>query len=156
MLRFPQVGRWLDDMSAFRQVGLDTNVIIYSLENVAPYRELTGQVLRLMDRGLIVGHVSTVVETEVLVKPMRDRNRRALETIELFFRNSPNLVIRSVDRTVARRAAAVRASSRLSLPDATIVATALEDRCDVLIGNDSSVAKYASGIPYLYLNDYLS
>ena len=156
MLRFPQVSRWLDDMSAFRQVGLDTNVIIYSLENVAPYRELTGQVLRLMDRGLIVGHVSTVVETEVLVKPMRDRNRRALETIELFFRNSPNLVIRSVDRTVARRAAAVRASSRLSLPDATIVATALEDRCDVLIGNDSSVAKYASGIPYLYLNDYLS
>ena len=156
MLRFPQVGRWLDDMSEFRQVGLDTNVIIYSLENVAPYRELTGQVLRLMDRGLIVGHVSTVVETEVLVKPMRDRNRRALETIELFFRNSPNLVIRSVDRTVARRAAAVRAASRLSLPDATIVATALEDRCDVLIGNDSSVARYASGIPYLYLNDYLS
>ena len=156
MLRFPQINRWLDDMSAYRQVGLDTNVIIYSLENVAPYRELTGQVLRLMDRGLIVGHVSTVVETEVLVKPMRDRNRRALETIELFFRNSPNLVIRSVDRTVARRAAAVRASSRLSLPDATIVATALEDRCDVLIGNDSSVAKYASGIPYLYLNDYLS
>ena len=143
-------------MSEFRQVGLDTNVIIYSLENVAPYRELTGQVLRLMDRGLIVGHVSTVVETEVLVKPMRDRNRRALETIELFFRNSPNLVIRSVDRTVARRAAAVRAASRLSLPDATIVATALEDRCDVLIGNDSSVARYASGIPYLYLNDYLS
>ena len=87
---------------------------------------------------------------------MRDRNRRALETIELFFRNSPNLVIRSVDRTVARRAAAVRASSRLSLPDATIVATALEDRCDALIGNDSSVARYASGIPYLYLNDYLS
>lgn len=156
MLRFPQVGRWLDDMSEFRQVGLDTNVIIYSLENVAPYQELTGQVLRLMDRGLIVGHVSTVVETEVLVKPMRDRNRRALETIELFFRNSPNLVIRSVDRTVARRAAAVRAASRLSLPDATIVATALEDRCDVLIGNDSSVARYASGIPYLYLNDYLS
>ena len=156
MLRFPQINRWLDDMSAYRQVGLDTNVIIYSLENVAPYRELTGQVLRLMDRGLIVGHVSTVVETEVLVKPMRDRNRRALETIELFFRNSPNLVIRSVDRTVARRAAAVRASSRLSLPDATIVATALEDRCDVLIGNDSSVARYASGIPYLYLNDYLS
>ena len=156
MLRFPQVSRWLNDMSAFRQVGLDTNVIIYSLENVAPYRELTGQVLRLMDRGLIVGHVSTVVETEVLVKPMRDRNRRALETIELFFRNSPNLVIRSVDRTVARRAAAVRASSRLSLPDATIVATALEDRCDVLIGNDSSVARYSSGIPYLYLNDYLS
>ena len=98
-------------MSAFRQVGLDTNVIIYSLENVAPYRELTGQVLRLMDHGLIVGHVSTVVEAEVLVKPMRDRNRRALETIELFFRNSPNLVIRSVDRMVARRAAAVRASS---------------------------------------------
>ena len=156
MLRFPQMDRWLGDMSAFRQVGLDTNVIIYSLENVPPYRELTGQVLRLMDRGLIVGHVSTVVETEVLVKPMRDRNRRALETIELFFRNSPNLVIRSVDRTVARRAAAVRASSRLSLPDATIVATALEDRCDVLIGNDSSVARYASGIPYLYLNDYLS
>ena len=90
MLRFPQMNRWLDDLSAYRHVGLDTNVIIYFLEDVVPYRELAGQVLHMMDRGLIVGSISTVVEAEVLVKPLRDRNRRAQETIELFFRNSPN------------------------------------------------------------------
>ena len=156
MLRFPLIDRWLQDLRAFRQVALDTNVIIYSLEGVLPYSELAGHVLHMMDRGLIAGSISTVVEAEVLVRPLRDRNRRAMETIELFFRNSPNLVLRSVDRAVARRAAAVRASTPLRLPDSIIVATALEERCDVLIGNDGLMAKHVSGIPYLYLDDYLS
>ena len=155
MLRFPQMNRWLDDLSAYRHVGLDTNVIIYFLEDVVPYRELAGQVLQMMDRGLIVGSVSTVVEAEVLVKPLRDRNRRAQETIELFFRNSPNLVMRGVDRTVARRAASVRASSRLRLPDAIVVATAIEERCDVLIGNDRDMYRDVSHIPYLHLDNYV-
>ena len=76
--------------------------------------------------------------------------------MELFFRDSPNLVIRSFDRTIAKRAALVRASNRLLLPDAIIVATALEERCDAIIGNDSVIASQAVGIPYLYLNDYVS
>ena len=156
MMGFPQVGRWLDDLRTCRQVGLDTNVLIYLLDNVQPYRELAGQVLHMMDRGLIVASISTIVEAEMLVRPIRDRNRRAQETIELFLRNSPNLVLRSVDRAVAKRAAEVRAASRLRLPDAIVVATAIEERCDVLIGNDGKMSRGVPGIQYLHLDDYIT
>lgn len=143
-------------MRAYRRVALDTNVVIYALEDVAPYRELAQHLLRMIERGFMTGTVSTVVEAEVLVKPLRERDRAALDKVELFFRDSPNLVIRSFDRTIAKRAALVRASNRLLLPDAIIVATALEERCDAIIGNDSVIASQAVGIPYLYLNDYVS
>jgi predicted nucleic acid-binding protein len=109
-----------------------------------------------MERGLMMGSVSTVVEAEVMVKPLRNRDWLALDRLELFFGNSPNLIVKSFDRTIARRAALVRASSRLALPDAIIVATALEDRCEALIGNDSSMSQQTLGLPYLHLNDYIS
>ena len=66
-----------------------------------------------------------------------------------------DLRVRSVDRTVAQRAARVRAQTRLDPLDAIIVATALEERCDAMIGNDSFIASRSIGIPYLYLNDYI-
>ncbi len=156
MIGLPQIGRWLDDLRSCRQVGLDTNVLIYLLDNVQPYRDLAGPVLHMMDRGLMVGCISTIVEAEMLVRPIRDRDRRAQETIELFLRNSPNLVLRSVDRAVAKRAAEVRAASRLRLPDAIVVATAIEERCDVLIGNDGKMSRGVPGIQYLHLDDYIT
>ena len=39
--------------------------------------------------------------------------------------------------------------------DAIIVATAVEERCDAIIGNDSMMAARTTDIPYLYLNDYV-
>jgi len=156
MMGFPQTDRWLDELRTCRQVGLDTNVLIYLLDDVQPYRELAGQVLHMMDRGLMVGCISTIVEAEMLVRPIRDRNHRAQETIELFLRNSPNLVLRGVDRAVAKRAAEVRAASRLRLPDAIVVATAIEERCDVLIGNDRAMSRGLPGIQYLHLDNFVT
>ena len=156
MMRVPQIDQWLQDLRAYRRVALDTNVVIYALEDVAPYKELAQHVLRLMERGYMTGLVSTLVEAEVLVKPLREQDQSTLEKIELFFRDAPNLVLRSLDRTIAKRAALVRANSRLTLPDAIIVATALEERCDAIIGNDASMSQYTFGLPYLRLDDYIS
>jgi predicted nucleic acid-binding protein len=156
MLRSPRIAQWLQDLRAYSRVALDTNVVIYALDDVAPYKELAQHLLRLMQQGLITGVVSTIVESETLVKPLRQQDWAVLAKVELFFRSSPNLVIRSFDRAVARRAAMVRAGSRLPLPDAIIVATGLEERCDALVGNDRSIASRSIGIPYLYLDNYVS
>ncbi len=155
MYRLPQIDRWLQDLSSYRRIALDTNTIIYGLEGVAPFRELAQHLFRLMERGLVIGTASTVVEAEMLVKPLRDRDLPTLQKVELFFRNSPNLMIRSVDRDVARRAAKVRATTRIRLPDAIIVATALEERCDAIVGNDFQVASQSIEIPYLCLDNYI-
>lgn len=156
MDHFPEIDRWLQDLRAYRRVALDTNVVIYALENVAPYRELAQHLLRLMERGLMIGSVSAIVEAEVMVKPLRNRDWVTLDKLELFFGNSPNLIVKSLDRAIAKRAALVRANSRLALPDAIIVATALEDRCEVLVGNDSAMLQETLGLPYLHLNSYIS
>jgi len=148
--------QWIQDLRAYRRVALDTNVIIYALEDVEPYSELARHVLQLIERGSITGTASTVVEAEALVKPLRNQDWLAVEKIDLFFRSSPNLVLRGVDRTIARRAALVRANSRMSLPDAIIVATALEERCDAIVGNDAAIASQTLDIPYLRLDNYIS
>jgi predicted nucleic acid-binding protein len=84
------------------------------------------------------------------------RKRLELERAVLFFRNSPNLAVIDCDQVIARRAAEVRAASRMPLPDAIIVATALEARCDALIGNDARMARHTFGLPYLYMNSYIN
>jgi predicted nucleic acid-binding protein len=152
----PQMDLWLQDLSPYLRASLDTNVVIYALEDVEPFKELTQHLLERMEQGVMTGTVSTVVEAELLVKPLRERDRLALNRAELFFTNSPNLVIRALDRTIAARAAMVKATSPLSLPDAVVVATAVGEGCDVLIGNDAAMMKHRFGVPYLYLNDYVS
>ena len=150
-----QVDRWLKDLTAYRRLALDTNLLIYALNGMMPYQELARHLFALMERGLVMAIASTVVEAEVLVKPLRDRDMLALDRVVLFFRESPNLLIRDFDRSVSRRAAQIRATSHLRLPDAMIVATALEERCDAIVGNDAAMAQQVRELPYLYMENYV-
>ncbi len=143
-------------MRPFRRLALDTNVVVYALGDVRPYGELAQHLFRMFERGFMMATISTVVEAEVLVKPLRDFDHAGLEKAVMFFRDSPNFFLRSFDRAIARRAAEVRATSRLRLPDAVIVATALEERCDALVGNDAAMVGNTFGLPYVYMGDYLS
>ena len=147
---------WDSHISSVRRIGFDSNALIYFLEGQQPYYKYVAQAVAMLEDGRARGNVSTIVEMELLVKPMRDKDTAGLDRVELFLRGQTNLTIRPVDRIVARRAAHMRANIRLSPPDAIIVATALEERCDAIIGNDSVIASRATGIPYLYLDDYIS
>ena len=147
--------RWEADLSDLSRVAFDTNALVYLLNGREPYASYVAQTIGLMDGGELVGIISTVVEMELLVKPLRDRDVDMRDRAEFLLRTRPYLMVRSVDRLVARRAAAVRARSRLSAIDAIIVATALEEQCDAIIGNDSLIARRVTDIPYLYLGDYV-
>ncbi|MBI2172097.1 MAG: PIN domain-containing protein [Chloroflexi bacterium] len=131
-------------------------MVIYALEKVSPYDELAQHLLHFLERGFLSGIVSTVVETEVLVKPLMERNQLALDKAELFFRESLNLTVRAFDHALASRAAQVMANSRLRLPDAIILATGLEEHCDAVISNDHEMARRAIGIQCLLLDNYIS
>jgi predicted nucleic acid-binding protein len=147
---------WLEALRAHRRVSLDTNVVIYALEKVSPYDELAQHLLHFLERGFLSGIVSTVVETEVLVKPLRERNQLALDKAEMFFRESPHLTVRAFDHALVSRAAHVRVTTRLPLPDAIILATALEESCDAIVGNDAAMARRTVGIQYVLLDNYIS
>lgn len=151
----PQVEQWERDLGRYRRIGLDTNIIIYALENKAPYDELAVRLLSLVESGQLTAVVSTVVQAEVLVNPIRRRDVRLVGKVELFFGHFPHLRMREVDVRVAKRAASIRADTRWPLPDAIVVATALEERCDAMVGNDRRLANGAIGAPYLYMENYL-
>ena len=147
---------WTRQLLGLRRVGFDSNALIYLLEGRQPYAAYVAEITTAMERGYVKGFISTIVEMELLVKPLRERNVAVRDRIEMFLRQMPNLVVRPVNRVIARRAAEVRARTRLAPMDSIIVATGLEDRCDAIVGNDSLIASRSQGIPYLYLDDYVS
>lgn len=147
---------WMNQLAPLRRIAFDSNALIYFLEDRQPYVNYVAQAVSLMDSGQAIGVISTIAEMELLVKPMREQNTVSLGRIEIFLQQQHNLNVRSVDRIVAQRATEVRARTRLAPLDSIIVATALEEQCEVIIGNDSVIASRALGIPYLYLDDYIS
>ena len=147
---------WNARVAGLRRVAFDTNALIYLFEGRQPHAEMVAGVLHLMESGSCVGVISTIVEMELLVKPLREQDLGFVDGLNMFLRNERNLVVRSVDSLVARTAAALRARSRLGAPDSLIAATAVVERCDAIIGNDADFARRSTEVPYLRLDRYTS
>ena len=146
---------WATQIGSMRRIGFDSNALIYFLEDRQPFARYVAHAIAALTQGDALGIISTVVEMEFLVHPLRSQDKERLYRIETFLQQTPNLRIRSVDRAIARRAADVRARARLTALDAIIVATGLEERCDAIIGNDARIAARSVGIPYLCIDDYI-
>ena len=67
----------LAELKKYRKVGLDTSTLIYHLEDVEPYSELTEAVFTAIAEGSPAGILSTISATELLVQPFAEgRNDR--------------------------------------------------------------------------------
>ena len=146
--------QWTDELAGLRRVAFDANALIYFLDGRDPYRGQVVEVLRMLEDGRAVGFLSTVVEMELLVRPLRTHDTEAVERIETLLRLTPNLLVRPVARAVARAAAEVRAATGLRTPDAIIAASAILDGFDVIIGNDRDFARHVRGVRYVCLDDF--
>lgn len=147
--------RWTADVQTLRRVAFDSNAVIYALEGREPYAALLAEVFREMEEGRLIAVVSTVVEFEVLVYPFRRQDRTAADRFIWFFNAMPRLLKRAVDRSIAQSAALLRAHQRLGAVDALIAATAIEERCGAIIGNDVDMANRLVGVSYLLLDRYV-
>lgn len=144
---------WTDAISPHSRIAFDTNALAYFLEGQLPHSDRVGEALARMEQRQAAGFVSTLVELELLVRPLRQRDDQGVATVQKFFRLQPNLRLTPMDSTVAHAAAQVRAATGMRAPDAIIAATALIDRCDIIIGNDRAFAR-RSEVPYLLLDDF--
>jgi predicted nucleic acid-binding protein len=107
-----------------------------------------------VQRGECTLIVSAITEAELLVRPERDGNVDAIERITDLLSENGILVV-NVDRRIARRSAMVRAGSSLRLPDAIIVATALQTACEAIVTNDGAWRKLKD-IPLVLLDELKS
>ena len=145
---------WESHVRSLRRVALDTNSIIYTLDGTEPHASLVRSLLARAVRGELSITLSVIVEAELLVRPLRTHNARMLDGVEIFLRETPGLSVYPAERRVARRAAEIRARTRLAMPDAIIAATALDQRCDAIVGNDILMSTRLQEPPYLVLDDY--
>jgi predicted nucleic acid-binding protein len=130
------MGLILDEIPEGVSVLIDTNPIIYYLENhpalAARYQPLFTAAAQ--GRNELV--ISTITLAEVLGGPARTNNEVLLERYEQELSSNSSWRIREVDSAIAVQAARLRARYRLKLPDAIQLATALSEGCYALVTHD--------------------
>ena len=151
-----KVEAFVQKISTHQNIMLDTNAIIYFLDGTPNFINLMMAFFELVERDHLKITLSVINEAELLVKPYRESNSAALEAITFFLEEFPNLSIISLSREIGQQAAKIRAESGLRLPDAMILATAISNHCDLLLGNDMSFMQKASSyLPTIVLNEYV-
>ncbi len=100
--------------------------------------------------------VSVITEAELLIGAHKRGGAEAVERISDLL-SEDGFEIIGVDRTIARRAAALRALGvgGIGLADAIIIATGLERGCDAIVGNDYDWSKLRE-LPFVRLDDIVS
>jgi predicted nucleic acid-binding protein len=143
------------DLARAQKVGLDSSILIYHLEGLAPYAELTETVFSLLTKGAFAAVISTISITELLIKPFAESNETAIMACERFFQGLPHTTIIAPSSTIAREAARLRARYGLRTPDALLLGTALVEEAKAFLTNDTDLKRVdREGIAILLLGDY--
>jgi predicted nucleic acid-binding protein len=136
-------------------IGLDTSIFIYFLENNPRYSPLVKVALAGIENGKWKGVTSTISLMEISVRPWQLGHETAAREYEAVLAHFPNLSIVDVDRTVARKAAQLRAKYSISPPDALQIATSLNSRARAFLTNDKRLSKLQELIEILLLDDFV-
>ena len=90
-------------------------------------------------RGRLQVIVPGVAQVESLVGPLKSGSLVDIRKVMALTEGARGVMTVQADREMMFIGAEVRARTRLRLPDALVVATAMAERCDVLIGNDRAM-----------------
>ena len=151
-----KVEQFIEKLSRYKKLTLDTNTIIYFLGGVPEFIDLLTPVFEMIELGRLKAVISVISEAELLLKPHREANDAAIEAVMFFLDEFPNLDIVPVSREISRQAAKICADLSIRLPDAIILATALNTESDLLLGNDLKLMhRAASCLPAVSLKDYI-
>lgn len=133
---------------------LDTNICIYYFRQYPPVVHYLQQLY-----GQDTAHellLSTITEAELLSVRENYANRELRLGIQEFVDDSDQVI--DVDRTIARKAAAIRSrldyeyGKKIKLPDALIAATALITDSVLVSNNDKDFKHVAEVVGLKYLN----
>lgn len=139
-----------------RRIGIDTPVLIYHLEDISPYSDLTTHLLArvaVRDAQLLL---SVITVSEVLAGPWLAGERRRAEAVEAALGGLPGAVFAGIDRVTAVKAAEIRGRTKLPLPDALIVASVAHAGATVLVTNDAAWKGRPLPCRIALLDDFIS
>lgn len=117
---------------AWRSAYLDANAVIGAVE-----RDDGLQISALIDLAQLADlYTSEITLHEVLVLPLRRGDKTLVEAFHAWFDTGTMLTVVPVSRSVLVRAAELRASSSMKMPDAIHVASADLLHCDAIVSHD--------------------
>lgn len=124
-----------------KQIGLDSNVLIYFVEGSLTYQKLTKKIFESIESGKNLGICSTLSLLEILVQPYRDNNEELVNQFYGMLTTYPHLTWIDMSLEIADLGAQLRARYNLKTPDSILLATAIHSEASGFIGNDSKFKK---------------
>lgn len=120
-----------------RRIYMDTAPLVYWLDTNPAYIAKMDYIVGLVESKQLRVFTSSIALTELMVRPLRlgnvDLAQEYYDVLDLHKQFSVLLITHEV----AISAAAIRARYRLRTPDALHAASALLQRCDAFLTNDS-------------------
>lgn len=133
------------------RVYLDSNVLIYLLEDSPTWGARAGALLRACASRQVDAVVGDAVVAEVMVGALRSPGEElSRQTAELF--SDGPLAVVSHDRSMFLEAARIRAQLGGQLLDALHIATAMAAGCDAVISHDARMPRLTE-MPVLRLDE---
>ena len=141
-------------LARHRNIGLDTPVFIFQIEENPKYVDLTHQVFTWIGSPRNIAVTSTITMLEVLVQPHRESDEERIDNFYAMLSTYPHLRWIDVNLDIADRAAQVRARFNLRTPDAIQAATALVAASTGFISNDPAFRRIPD-LEVIILDDLL-
>ena len=135
------------------KIALDTNILIYFLEGIEPYASKVENLLNSFMKRENEGIISTINIPEVLIGfYVAGDEKRATRTKKLLKDLTLNgFEIVPITFEIADLAASLRAKRGGKLPDALIVATAIDQAANFVYSQDEDLQRFNEDIKVLKL-----
>lgn len=135
-----------------RRIGLDTNALVYLLEDVAPHATASQAILDAVERGAVSAVLASVGLAELVTGPARSGDGALAERYLDELRSIAGLRIEPLTTQIAVDAAVIRGVRRIGLADAIHLATARAAGATVFVTNDRTLRGSAK-LAVVYLDD---
>lgn len=145
---------WRRDLKGATGVVLDSMVLIYFLEDIAPYAALCETILEAAAAGVFSAVITPITQAELLVKPLKDNREDIANQYRAALSAIPNVRVIGMDPHLGFVAGALRAKYGLPLPDMFQVAQALRSPRPLLLTNDKALRQVAE-VQIIMLDDLL-
>ena len=136
-------------------LAIDTAIFIYFIEKNPRFLPLIDPLFREADDGTRELVTSALTLLEVLVVPLRARNRSLADRYEALLTRSRGIRLVDMTRDQLRAAAQLRATTGFKTPDALQVAAAIGAGCQTFLTNDRRLPS-VSGLRIRQLSAYVA
>ena len=130
------MGRLEDKIKQYDCIAIDTNSFIYLMERNPIFFNVVRELFSSIESGTVYAVSSILLMTEVLTKPLRERDKVLVNRYMAFIGTFPNLELKEVNNKIALKAAKLRAAYGLKTPDAIFIATAIQEKAKLFVTND--------------------